>query len=152
MSSLNLRRIEPSCGQNVAASDPSQSRFESTGSGSHHPRTDQDIPAESSSPSFKRRRVPDSVTPNAYIHCKKARAKCDGNRPCKRCATRVEIPACTYEVHIKHAKGELVKQISELRAKDHMTEQILQALSTNEKVPQILERLSNSEAYSSIVE
>merc|ERR1712230_20355 len=100
----------------------------------------------------KHRRVPGSVTRNACLNCKKARTKCDGNKPCKRCATRVENSECIYEVHIKHAKEELVKQIRELRAKDHMTEQILQALSTNEKVPETLERLSNGEAYNSIVE
>ncbi|XMA13649.1 hypothetical protein WAI453_006440 [Rhynchosporium graminicola] len=153
MSSSKFRRIKPSCGQtSAAASDPSQSTFEGTGSDGRRPRTDKDIPAQSSSPSSKRRKVPDSVTPNACLHCKKARTKCDGNTPCKRCATRVETSACTYEVHIKHTKGELVKQINELRAKDRMTEQILQALSTNEKVPEILKRLSNGEAYSSIVE
>jgi len=78
--------------------------------------------------------------------------QCDGNKPCKRCATRVETSDCIYEIHIKHAKEELVKQIKELRAKDHMTEQILQALSTNEKVPEILERLRNGETYDGIVE
>lgn len=64
----------------------------------------------------------------------------------------MEISECIYEIHIKHAKEELVKQIKELRAKDHMTEQILQALSTNEKVPEILDRLKKGEAYDSIVE
>ncbi|KAF4628811.1 hypothetical protein G7Y89_g9344 [Cudoniella acicularis] len=77
---------------------------------------------------------------------------CDGKKPCKRCASRVETSECIYEVHIKHAKEELVKQIKELRAKDHLTEQILQALSTDEKVPEILERLKNGETYESIVE
>ena len=78
--------------------------------------------------------------------------QCDGKKPCKRCATRVETSECIYEIHIKHAKEELVKQIKDLRAKDHMTEQILQALSTDEKVPEILERLKNGETYESIVE
>lgn len=78
--------------------------------------------------------------------------QCDGKKPCKRCASRVETSECIYEVHIKHAKEELVKQIKELRAKDHLTEQILQALSTNEKVPEILDRLRNGDTYEGIVE
>jgi hypothetical protein len=78
--------------------------------------------------------------------------QCDGKKPCKRCATRLETAECIYEIHIKHAKEELVKQIKELKAKDHLTEQILQALSTDEKVPDILERLKNGETYESIVE
>ncbi|PVH73256.1 hypothetical protein DL98DRAFT_431669 [Cadophora sp. DSE1049] len=153
MSSSNFRKIRPSFGESSAsASIPSQSTSESTGSDPRRPRGDKDAPAESSSSSSKRRRVPESVTRNACLNCKKARAKCDGNKPCKRCATRVETSECIYEIHIKHAKEELVKQIKELRAKDHMAEQILQALSTNEKVPEILERLRNGSAYDGIVE
>ncbi len=64
----------------------------------------------------------------------------------------METSECIYEIHIKHAKEELVKQIKELRAKDHLTEQILQALSTDENVPEILERLKNGDTYESIVE
>lgn len=79
-------------------------------------------------------------------------SQCDGKKPCKRCASRVETSECIYEVHIKHAKEELVKQIKELKAKDHLTEQILQALSTDEEVHEILERLKNGETYESIVE
>jgi len=78
--------------------------------------------------------------------------QCDGKKPCKRCALRVETAECIYEIHIKHAKEELVKQIKELRAKDHLTDLILQALSTDEKVPEILQRLKNGETYESIVE
>lgn len=78
--------------------------------------------------------------------------QCDGKKPCKRCATRLEVSECIYEIHIKHAKEELVKQIKELRTKDHLTDQILQALSTDEKVPDILERLKNGETYENIVE
>jgi len=152
--SANFRVIRPSSGgeNSASASIPSQSTSESTGSDARRPRGGKETPAESSSSSSKRRRVPESVTRNACLNCKKARAKCDGNKPCKRCATRFETSDCVYEIHIKHAKEELVKQIKELRAKDHMTEQILQALSTNEKVPEILERLRKGETYESIVE
>lgn len=78
--------------------------------------------------------------------------QCDGKKPCKRCASRIETSECVYEVHIKHAKEELVKQIKELGAREHLSEQILQALSTNEKVPEILDRLKNGDTYEAIVE
>lgn len=182
---MSFRNIRPSFGESSAsASNPSQSASESTGSDPRRPRGEKETP-ETSTSSSKRRRVPESVTRNACLNCKKARAKvspcylktrtnqniparnvrhrvsrcsrltplqCDGKKPCKRCTTRVETSECIYEIHIKHAKEELVKQIKELRAKDHMTEQILHALSTNEKVPEILERLKNGETYDGIVE
>jgi hypothetical protein len=78
--------------------------------------------------------------------------QCDGKTPCKRCATRTGTPECIYEIHIKHAKEELVQQIKDLKAKDHLTKRIFQALSTDEKVPEILDRLKNRETYESIVE
>ncbi|KAL2061541.1 hypothetical protein VTL71DRAFT_6918 [Oculimacula yallundae] len=149
----NFRNIRPSFGESSAsASNPSQSTSESTtGSDPRRPpRGDKD--KEPDGNASKRRRPPESVTRNACLNCKKARAKCDGNKPCKRCASREATSSCVYEIHIKHAKEELVKQIKELRAKDHMTGEILTALSTNENVPGILERLRNGETYDSIVE
>ncbi|KAH6667253.1 hypothetical protein B0J14DRAFT_677059 [Halenospora varia] len=146
----NFRKIRPSFGDASAlASTPSRSASESTGS---DPRRNLAIAEGSAAASSKRRRVPESVTHNACLNCKKARTKCDGKKPCKRCATRVETSECIYEIHIKHVKEELVKQIKELRAKDHSTEQILHALSTDKKVPEILDRLKNGVAYETIVE
>jgi hypothetical protein len=78
--------------------------------------------------------------------------QCDGNSPCKRCSSRQEASECVYEVHIKHAKEELLKQIKGLRAKNHVAEQILQALSAEEKVPEILERLKDGDRYEDIVQ
>ena len=72
--------------------------------------------------------------------------------PCKRCATRAQIPLCIREARIKHAKEELVEQIKELKAKYHLSEQILGALSTDEQVPKILQRLKDGETYKSIGE
>merc|ERR1712093_543171 len=110
MSSSNFRKIkssyrEPHRESCASASNPSQSTSESTGSDPRRPCVDKDIPAESSSSSSKHRRVPGSVTRNACLNCKKARTKCDGNKPCKRCATRVENSECIYEVHIKQVPG-----------------------------------------------
>jgi len=148
---MSFRKIRPSFGDSSAStSNPSQSTSESTGSDPRRARGEKEV--DSGTSSSKRRRVPESVTRNACLNCKKARAKCDGKKPCKRCAARAETSECIYEIHIKHAKEELVKQIKELRAKDHLTEQILQALSTDEKVPEILERLKNGETYESIVD
>lgn len=78
--------------------------------------------------------------------------QCDGKKPCTRCTTRVESSECKYEIHIKHAKEELVRQIKDLRAKDHLREQILSALSSDEQVPEIVARLQKGETYDSIVE
>lgn len=64
----------------------------------------------------------------------------------------MESAACRYEIHVKHAKEQLVKQIKELRSKDQLSEAILTALSTDEQVPEILQRLRKGETYDSIVE
>ncbi|TVY82922.1 Nitrogen assimilation transcription factor [Lachnellula suecica] len=153
---MSFRKIRPSMVDSSASpSNPSQSTSEGTGSDPRLPRGEKEVDTGSvsaSTASSKRRRVPESVTRNACLSCKKARAKCDGKRPCGRCASRLENTECVYEVHIKHAKEELVKQIKELKAKDHLVEQILQALSTDEKVPEILDRLKKGETYESIVE
>ncbi|RDL38889.1 uncharacterized protein BP5553_03229 [Venustampulla echinocandica] len=149
---MSFRKIRPSFGGSSAStshtSNPSQPTSENTGLDLS--RTHDDNTGDSSISSSKRRRVPDSVTRNACVNCKKARAKCDGRKPCKRCASRVETSECVYKVHIKHAKEDLVKQIKELERKDSLSEQILQALSTDEKLPEILERLKNGETYESI--
>ncbi|CAG8961044.1 hypothetical protein HYFRA_00002584 [Hymenoscyphus fraxineus] len=152
---MSFRKIRPSFGDSsasISTSTPSQSTSDTTGSDPRRVRGDKEGESAGAPSTSKRRRVPDSVTRNACLNCKKARAKCDGKKPCKRCASRVETSECVYEVHIKHAKEELVKQIKELKARDHLTDQILQALSTDEKVPEILERLKNGEEYESIVE
>jgi hypothetical protein len=78
--------------------------------------------------------------------------QCDGKKPCKHSATRVKLSLCIYEVHIKLAKCELVKQIKELQARNRVLEQILGALSEDEEVPEILKRLKHHHAYYSIIE
>ncbi|KAH8656216.1 hypothetical protein BGZ60DRAFT_385086 [Tricladium varicosporioides] len=148
---MSFRKIRPTFDGGASTSTPNQSTPKGiTGTDPRRQRGDKE--GEGTNSTSKRRRVPDSVTRNACLNCKKARAKCDGKKPCKRCASRVETSECIYEVHIKHAKEELVKQINELKARDHLTEQILQALSTDERVPEILERLKNGETYEGIVE
>lgn len=73
--SANFRKIRPSFGNSGAsASTPSQSTSESTGSDPRRNRGEKEI-AKSSSTSSRRRRVPESVTRNACLNCKKARAK-----------------------------------------------------------------------------
>lgn len=66
----------------------------------------------------------------------------------------MEGTQCVYEVHIKHAKEELIKQIKDLRTKDHLTEKILTTLSqsTSDQIPGILQRLRNGDSYAAIVE
>ncbi|OBT93674.1 hypothetical protein VE01_08019 [Pseudogymnoascus verrucosus] len=148
-----LRTIRPSVADSTSASasNPSQSTPESTSSDprlKHHTDKGRDpgpLPS-------KRRRVPVSITRNACVNCKKARAKCDGNTPCLRCTTRAETSPCVYEVHIKHAKEELMKQIRELRTKNRLSERIFRTLQSSEKAPDILRALSNGESIESIAE
>lgn len=72
---MSFRKIRPSFGDNSAStSNPSQSTSESTGSDPRRVRNEKDGDT-SASTSTKRRRVPDSVTRNACLNCKKARAK-----------------------------------------------------------------------------
>ncbi|KAN0098964.1 hypothetical protein V8E51_014627 [Hyaloscypha variabilis] len=148
---MSSRKIRPLFRDDSTSANSPQSTPERTRSDPRRARGEKEDP-ESSTSFPRRRRVPESVTRNACLNCKKARAKCDGKEPCKRCAIRVETSRCIYEIHTKHTKEELGKLVKELGAKDYLTEQILQALSTNEKVPKILERLKSSETYKSIVE
>lgn len=72
---MSFREIRPSFGESSASiSNPSNSTSESTGSGPPKARSGKVIESSSSN-SSKRRRVPESVTRNACVNCKKARAK-----------------------------------------------------------------------------
>lgn len=74
---MAFRKIRPSFGDSSASiSTPSQSTSESTGSDLRRNRGDKE--GESVPSTSKRRRVPDSVTRNACLNCKKARAKVCG--------------------------------------------------------------------------
>ncbi|KAL5348286.1 hypothetical protein ACLOAV_006768 [Pseudogymnoascus australis] len=149
---IALRTIRPSVADSSAsASNPSQSTSESTSSDprlKHRADKGRDLGPLVS----KRRRVPVSITRNACVNCKKARAKCDGNTPCSRCTTRPETSPCVYEAHIKHAKEELLKQIRELRDKNRLSERIFKTLQLGEKTPDILRALGNGDSIESIAE
>ncbi|KFZ20423.1 hypothetical protein V501_00151 [Pseudogymnoascus sp. VKM F-4519 (FW-2642)] len=75
--------------------------------------------------------------------------RCDGNKLCSRCTTRAETTPCVYEVHIQHAKEELIKQIRELRAKNKLNERIIKALQSGDKAPDILRALSSGDSLES---
>ncbi|KFZ22977.1 hypothetical protein V502_02544, partial [Pseudogymnoascus sp. VKM F-4520 (FW-2644)] len=149
---VSLQTIGPSVADSSAsASNPSRPTIESTSSDprlKHHDGKGRDLAPLLS----KRRRVPESITRNACLNCKKARAKCDGNKPCSRCTTRAETTPCAYEVHIKHAKEELMKQIHELHAKNKLNERVIKALQSGDKAPDILRALSSGDSLESIVE
>ncbi|KFZ23093.1 hypothetical protein V502_02425, partial [Pseudogymnoascus sp. VKM F-4520 (FW-2644)] len=154
----SLRTIRPSVADSSASTSnprarpgPRRPTIESTSSDprlKHHDGKGRDLAPLLS----KRRRVPESITRNACLNCKKARAKCDGNKPCSRCTTRAETTPCVYKVHIKHAKEELVKQIHELRAKNKLNERVIKALQSGDKVPDIPRALSSGDSPESIVE
>ncbi|RFU25173.1 hypothetical protein B7463_g11167, partial [Scytalidium lignicola] len=125
---MSLQKLLPSAGDSSPiSSNSSISRSDAT---SCDPRRDpsrdpgqKEVEGQVINP--KRRRVPDSVTRNACLNCKKARAK--------------------------HAKEELIGQLKELKAKDLLMEQILQALSSDNKAPDIIKRLKHGETYENIV-
>ena len=72
---MSFRKIRPSSGDNSGStSNPSQSTSESTGSDPRRVRSEKEVDAGGTT-TIKRRRVPDSVTRNACLNCKKARAK-----------------------------------------------------------------------------
>jgi len=66
---MSFRKIRPSFGD--SSSTPGPSTSESTGSDPRKARGEK----EQENSSGKRRRVPESVTRNACVNCKKARAK-----------------------------------------------------------------------------
>ncbi|KFY04044.1 hypothetical protein V490_00014 [Pseudogymnoascus sp. VKM F-3557] len=152
LENVSLRTIRPLVGDSSAsASDPSQPTIESTSS-DHRLIHYDDKGREPARLPSKRRRVPESITRNACLNCKKGRAKCDGNKPCSRCTTRAEMTPCVYEIHIKHAKEELMKQIHELRAKNNLNERVIKALQSGDKAPDILRALSSGDSLESIVQ
>ncbi|KFY50135.1 hypothetical protein V495_00342 [Pseudogymnoascus sp. VKM F-4514 (FW-929)] len=128
MENVSLRTIRPLVGDSSGESTSSDPRLMHNDDKGREPAR---LPS-------KRRRVPESITRNACLNCKKGRAKCDGNKPCSRCTTRAEMTPCVYEVHIKHAKEELMKQIHELRAKNNLNERVIKALQSGDKAPDIL--------------
>ena len=72
---MSFRSIRPSSGDGSASNkNPGQSTPESSGSDPRRNRDDKDG-GEASTSTSKRRRVPESVTRNACLNCKKARAK-----------------------------------------------------------------------------
>ncbi|KFY50120.1 hypothetical protein V495_00346 [Pseudogymnoascus sp. VKM F-4514 (FW-929)] len=152
LENVPLRTIRPLVGDSSAsASNPSQPTIESTSSDPRLMHHDDQGREPARLPS-KRRRVPESITRNACLNCKKGRAKCDGKKPCSRCTTRAEMTPCVYEVHIKHAKEELMKQIHELRAKNNLNERVIKALQSGDNAPDILRALSSGDSLESIVQ
>ena len=89
---MSFRKIRPSFGDSSAStSNPSQPTSESTGSDPRRVRAEKEAAETSnSSLSSKRRRVPESVTRNACLNCKKARAKVGCLLP-TACCSRVRF-------------------------------------------------------------
>lgn len=115
----------------------------------------------------RRRKVPDSVTPNACTHCKKARAKCDGGKPaCRRCVQRRFADSCHYELHAKTAKEQMIREIQRLQRKNEYLEEekdtlgeknswiekIMGSLEEDGQGSEIISRLKRGESHKSIAE
>ena len=127
--------------QDVQPSSPTTSPTSPNDPTSSGQRPSQSRPGTSAG---RKRKVPDSVTPNACINCKKARAKvsrfspalsypcawpkviilsylpqCDGVKPaCRRCVQRQTPDSCHYEIHAKTAKEQMIREIQRLQRKN----------------------------------
>lgn len=79
-------------------------------------------------------------------------AQCDGQAPCSRCSIRGEVH-CAYEIHVKHQKEEMVKQIRDFAAHEQLTRKILSAIaSRSEQTPKIIQLLQEGEPLATIVQ
>ncbi|KFY03144.1 hypothetical protein O988_01686 [Pseudogymnoascus sp. VKM F-3808] len=113
---------------NSSMSNPSQSPSGLTSWDSRQKHPNNKVRGSVAAAHSNRQNIPKSAPKNACLNCKKARAECDGKKPCTRSNTKAEALPCDYEVHIKHAKEELLKRIHELSAKDKLTDFILEAV------------------------
>ncbi|MCJ1437836.1 hypothetical protein MMC27_007223 [Xylographa pallens] len=119
----------------------------------------------------RRRRQPGNVTIMACTECRKARAKCDGQRPtsCSRCTSR--NLRCLYEPHTKTHKDDLLREIESMRQEhaglqdehselkettrdleqlQHSQSVILDILTNNGHVEEVIRRLRGGESQESI--
>jgi hypothetical protein len=97
----------------------------------------------------RRRRGLGVVTPNACTECRKKRAKCDGQRPCSRCAAQKDVE-CVYEVPVRQSKETLRNEIDHLRRQQRSSEQVLTALARPELVEEVLSRLRGGQSVEAI--
>ncbi|KAL8759337.1 MAG: hypothetical protein Q9184_003651 [Pyrenodesmia sp. 2 TL-2023] len=90
----------------------------------------------------KRRKTLGSITPNACTSCKKARAKCDGQKPaCQRCLSRGAPHACLYEIHSNAAKNQMMGEINRLRLENHhLVQQNSALVEKNDRLESVLRR------------
>ncbi|KAK5656410.1 hypothetical protein OQA88_4791 [Cercophora sp. LCS_1] len=99
----------------------------------------------------KRRRGLGVVTPNACTECRKKRAKCDGQKPCARCAAQKDIE-CVYEIPVRQSKETLRHEIEQLRRQQRSNDQVLTALVRSDLVDEVLKRLRSGQSVEAISE
>ncbi|TGO08893.1 hypothetical protein BTUL_0187g00120 [Botrytis tulipae] len=160
MSGSNFRTILPGdmdiTMKNSSSSGSSKNKTttpETTSPNSHTTPASLDKRSESAGPIAKKRKVPTSITTNACVNCKKARAKCDGQQPCTRCTSKRSLhqEECVYEPHTKNAKTMLVRDLKESHDIRHKAEKIFTWLASNtENEHDILERIKNRESIAEI--
>ncbi|KAM0309018.1 hypothetical protein ACHAO8_009425 [Botrytis cinerea] len=142
--------------KNSTSSDSSKNKNstpETTGSNSNATPATLDKRSESAGPIAKKRRVPASITQNACVNCKKARAKCDGNQPCTRCTSKRSLyqEECAYEPHTKNAKTMLVRNLKESHDIRNKAERIFTWLANGtDNEHDILERIKNRDSITDI--
>ncbi|KAI9840977.1 MAG: hypothetical protein M1838_003811, partial [Thelocarpon superellum] len=92
---------------------------------------------------------PPTAADVACTACKRRKTKCDGRRPCSRCATR-DPAACVYEVHLKTAKERMLSEIEHLRAESAAYATVIGALTAERGGDDILHRLRQGENAESV--
>ncbi|TGO21641.1 hypothetical protein BPAE_0208g00120 [Botrytis paeoniae] len=162
MSGSNFRTLLPSDmdttmtnSSSTNSSKNKNSTPETTSSSSHATPATLDKKSKSAGPIAKKRKVPTSITANACVNCKKARAKCDGKQPCTRCTSKRSSfqDECIYEPHTKNAKTMLVRDLKESHGIRHKAEKIFTWLANNtENEHDILERIKNRESITEIAD
>ncbi|KAF7890202.1 hypothetical protein EAF00_008517 [Botryotinia globosa] len=159
MSGSNFRTILPGDmgitmkNSSSSVSSKNKTTTPETSSNSHTTPASLDQRSESAGPIAKKRKVPTSITANACVNCKRARAKCDGQQPCTRCTSKKSLhqEECVYEPHTKNAKTMLVRDLKESHDIRHKAEKIFTWLANNtENEHDILERIKNRESIAEI--
>ncbi|KAH8812462.1 fungal-specific transcription factor domain-containing protein [Xylogone sp. PMI_703] len=99
----------------------------------------------------RRRKGRDVVTQNACDECKRRKARCDGQNPCARCASRDNL-TCHYTLSVRASKDALRAEIESLQNQQSHSDQILHALASGLQSDSILQQLRDGETLEKIAQ
>ncbi|KAI9840366.1 MAG: hypothetical protein M1837_001667 [Sclerophora amabilis] len=93
--------------------------------GVHH-EPGHDLPDGHGAGSTRKRRT-EVLTVNACTNCKKGKAKCNGDKPCRTCLNRHKADTCEYRPNIRMEKEELARQ-------NQLRDDILKAVLASDRI------------------